>query len=286
MTAQPNAQPDKPTYMSYGKMAESQRRSWYDNAAAAYDRTRPRYPQVICDRAVQLANLSAGDRILEIGCGPAIATPTFAKMGLAIVALEPSKGQWALAKRNCEPYAQVEVINTTFESWQPDQTKTNGTAKFAAVIATTSFHWLDPDTRCQKIAALLPHNGSLILLWNTPPQPSYEIFQLLEPVYLEIAPHLANYADGKSHIDNLQELAKSAIDSGYFGNLTTDQMFPELTYTIDDYLDLLSTLSPYIGLEQEQRNTLFQKLKQVLQTEVGETLPTSFLSALHVMQKV
>nr|WP_198013429.1 class I SAM-dependent methyltransferase [Pseudanabaena sp. PCC 7367] len=274
----------KPEYMTYGEMAETQRRNWYSEAAAAYDRARPRYPRSICDRAVQLANLSKGDRIVEIGCGPAIATPTFAEMGLKITAIEPSKGQWAIARQKCEPYDQVEVINNTFESWQAEAIEKE--ERFDAVLATTSFHWLSPDTRCEKIASLLPQHGSLILLWNTPPVPSYQIYQKMEPVYQAIAPHLANYADGDSHQENLDEIAQSAIDSGYFGNLQTAQMMLELDYSIDDYLALLSTLSPYIGLEQEQCDRLFTALRQVLEKGVGNTFPTSFLSALHVMQKL
>jgi SAM-dependent methyltransferase len=274
----------KPEYMTYGEMAESQRRNWYSEVAKAYDRTRPRYPQAICDRAVQLANLSPGDRILEIGCGPAIATTTFAEMGLAITAIEPSEGQWAIAQQKCAPYDQAKVINNTFESWQMEAA--NRQMQFDAVMATTSFHWLSPDTRCQKIAELLPPNGSLILLWNTPPVPSYEIYQLLEPVYLEISPHLANYADGPSHQANLHEIAQGAIASGYFDNLTEMQMTPEMDYAIDDYLALLSTLSPYIALVEPQRKHLFARLRQVLIAEVGATFLTSFLSALHVLSKV
>ena len=58
-----------------------QRKNWYSNAADAYNKTRPHYPQQIIYRAVELAKLTRDAYILELGCGPGTATTSFANLG-------------------------------------------------------------------------------------------------------------------------------------------------------------------------------------------------------------
>ena len=111
-----------------------QRKNWYSKVADAYNRTRPRYPQELINRTVELAKLSENTEILEIGCGPGTATTEFAKLGFSMTCLEPSKESCNLARQNCAEFANVEIINTTFEEWelQPN--------RFDTVLAATSFH--------------------------------------------------------------------------------------------------------------------------------------------------
>ncbi len=56
-------------------------------------------------------------------------------------------------------------------------------------------------------------------------------------------------------------------------------------YSIDDYLTLLSTLSPYIALDSQQRDILFNDLRDALSKNLGDTIETSYLSAFHVAWK-
>lgn len=70
------------------------------------------------------------------------------------------------------------------------------------------------------------------------------------------------------------------MNSGLFKNLISEQLVCEATYTIEDYLALLSTMSPYIKLEQQQRYSLSLRLRKVLEKHCGESLQTYYLSAL------
>jgi hypothetical protein len=176
-------------------------------------------------------------------------------------------------------YPQVEVINSTFEEWELDS------RKFDAVVATTSFHWISPEVRYLKSAATLQDHGYLILLWNTPPQPSNEVYQKLVPVYQNLAPELAKYESIPTYLNNLNKFGKEAVDSGYFKNLISEYLVCEVVYSVDDYLALLSTLSPYIALEKSQRDDLFTALGKTLQQNYGEMIETSYLSLFHVVQK-
>lgn len=250
--------------------------SWYSNVASAYDRTRPRYPAKILARMQEIARLQPGKAILEIGAGPGIASIELAKLGAETVCLEPSLPACEIARRKCATYSNVELVNTTFEKYEL------GDRRFDAVVATTSFHWVTPEIRNQKTARALKNNGLLILLWNTPPQPSYEVHQSLTEAYQTHAPNLAKYEEHQNHQKNLAKIGETVIDSGYFQDLFFEQVISKVTYSIDDYLTLLSTLSPYISLESQQRTTLLAELKRILQLNYSNCLQLSYLSLLQI----
>ncbi|WP_236738928.1 class I SAM-dependent methyltransferase [Chroogloeocystis siderophila] len=165
-----------------------QRKNWYSAAAEAYNQVRPRYPQQLINRAIELAKLPDEAIILEVGCGSGIATVAFADRGFSMICLEPNPEMCRLAQQNCIQYPNVKIVNTSFEEWHVEA------KKFNAVVAATSFHWISPEIGYSKAATALQDNGSLILLWNAIPiQPPYAIYQLLQEVYQTYAPSLAEY---------------------------------------------------------------------------------------------
>lgn len=254
--------------------------SWYNCVAQAYDRTRPRYPAKIWAYIQEIAQLNPSKSVLEIGCGPGIASIELAKSRVNLKCLEPSQSACELARSKCANYPQVEVINTTFEEWDlADQ-------KFDLVFATTSFHWVLPEIRNQKTAAALKDNGRLVLMWNTPPQPSYEVHQSLAEVYQTYAPQLAKYETHQNYERNLAKIGQEVIDSGYFRNMVSEQLISQVNYTVEDYLTLLTTLSPYIRLEEQQRTLLLAELQQVLELNYASSLELEYFSLVQIANKV
>ncbi|PZV11447.1 MAG: SAM-dependent methyltransferase [Pseudanabaena sp.] len=260
-----------------------ERKTWYSSVADAYNRVRPRYPSEIIDRTIQLAQLPPQAKILEIGCGPAIATVSFARLGYSLLSLEPNREAVELAKQNCAAYPQVEIQNLAFEEWELERDR------FDIVLAATSWHWIDPAIAYEKSAAALKAKGSLILLWNTPPQLDDQTYQLVDEVYQTLAPSIPFYArhEGrKTHKADFLKFSQIIIESGYFDNLSYDSSIHQVVYSLDDYLSLLSTLSPYIALTEETRFKLFTNLREVLHSNRGDHLNLSFISAFHVAHKI
>ena len=250
--------------------------SWYSNVASAYDRTRPRYPQPILAKMQELARLQSGHKVLEIGCGPGIASLELAKMGLEVVGIEPSLSACEIARQKCADYSQVKFINSTFEDW------TSSDRAFDAVVATTSFHWVTPGIRTQKAASILKDNGYLVLLWNTPPELDPEVRHSLAQIYQTHAPDLVSVENIQNHQENLAKFGQEILDSGYFTDLVTEQTICQVIYTVEEYLTLLTTLSGYIHLKAECRNTLIEELKKALQSQYGDRLELSYLSMLQI----
>ncbi|NES01954.1 MAG: methyltransferase domain-containing protein [Okeania sp. SIO2F4] len=265
----------------YQDLNLEQKSKWYGQIADAYNRTRPRYPKNLVKRAVEIAQLSTDAKILEIGSATGTATTTFAELGFSLVCVEPNAEFCQILVKNCAPYEKVKIINTTFEEWELEKNQ------FDAVLAATSFHWISSEVASLKTAEALKTDGYLILLWNTPPQPTQEIYQkLLDPIYQTYAPDIKGYEAIATHQKNISGLGNKVTDSGKFQNLVSEELICEVTYKVDDYIALLSTLSPYIAIYSEQRQTLFANLTTSLHNYYGDTINLSYLSALQVTQKV
>jgi SAM-dependent methyltransferase len=261
----------------YGKDME-QRKTWYSPAAEAYNQVRPRYPQALIDRVLNITQLSAQSRILEIGCGPAIATPVFAAIGCPMLCIEPNPDFTRLAQQNCQPYPNVTIQNCSFEEWQLEP------GKFDAVLAASSFHWVSPEVGYPKVAAALRPGGHFILLWNKELTPSYEVYQQLTSVYEQYAPSLIRpYEDSTAQAAILDELGGMTIESGHFEDLQTANLEVKVTYSIDQYLLLLNTYSPHLKLEPQQKQYLFEGLRQLLEQD-SNTVELSYVSAFHIVQ--
>lgn len=250
--------------------------NWYSQVANAYNLVRPRYSDKLIDLAVKYAQLPKNAKILEVGCGPGIATTSFASRGFELVSLEPNPEACRLARKNCAVYPDVKICQTTLEEWSVTP------KEFDAVLAATSIHWVNPNIGYPKIAEALKDAGSLILLWNAGLQPNEKINQLLEPVYQAHAPSLNPFKDRKQEQIELQALGQNVVDSGYFKHLISEESIVEVNYSLKDYLLLLSTYSPYIALEAEQRQNLFTAIEKCLQKACGDRIFLSYLSMLQV----
>jgi SAM-dependent methyltransferase len=238
-----------------GTLDLEQRRNWYSPVADLYYNARPRYPQELIDRAVILAQLSTDSSMIEIGCGPGNATTALARFGVAMTCIEPNQDFYHLARQNCAAYPNVTIHNTSFEEWELPVTQ------FDAVLATNALHWVSPAMRYAKAAATLHDRGFLILLWNLTPEPKYEVYQAIEPVYRAYAPSLVRYEGAKIQAEILQGFGREILDSGYFKELVIEQVACEVSYSIEDYLKLLSTLR---RLEPETKELLFAGLREQL----------------------
>lgn len=268
---------DNPWYAWYAKFDEThgpgERQQWYSGAAQAYRWARPRYPDALIEQAIAAANLNEQSTMLEIGCGPGIATADFAKKGLTITAIEPSPAACALARQACKNYETVSIHNSTFENYSLDE-------KYDAVLAATSFHWISPEIACKKSAAALNPGGALILLWATPPQPSADLCWSLQPVYDRHDLSEMGQEHGRSEAyyrGNFEMFAEQVNSSGLFQPSSVNIQSCQSIYSIEKYLALLSTLSGYIALDAQTRENLLIDLGDRL----AERLETGALTTTH-----
>jgi hypothetical protein len=150
------------------------------------------------------------------------------------------------------------------------------------IDAASSFHWIQPEIGYPKAAAALRPDGYLILLWNKELQPRYEVYQQLSEAFQTHAPTLnRSFENGATQSAILDEMGQMAIASGYFKDLVAGHVEVKVTYTIDQYLLLLNTYSPYLKLEEQQKQSLFAELRQVLEQN-RDMVQLSYVSAFHI----
>jgi SAM-dependent methyltransferase len=270
----------KETISAYGSRDLEVRKQWYSSAAEAYDRVRPRYPETLIQRSMERTMISPAEQLLEIGCGPGTLTTSLARRRFQVTALEPNPEFYRLAKQNCQPYYQVSIENLAFEEWPLVA------GRWEAVFAASSFHWIDPAIGYPKVAEALKPSGVFILFWNKELQPSYDIYRDLADCYPNNLASLARYEDAETQDEILAQLGQLAIDSGYFRDLNMAIEETIVTYSAEDYVSLLTTYSPYLQLDEADRNGLFESLKTKINDKYGGQLELSYRSAFHRLRPI
>jgi len=266
----------QPAVANYAGRDLAERQQWYSPAAAAYARVRPGYPPAWVERIAAIAGLTPASRLLELGCGPGLATLAFARWGCSLLALEPNPDFCAIARDTCAALPHVQVQNLAFETWPLEA------AAFDAVLAATSWHWIPAAVSYPKAAAALKPGGRLILLWNKQLQLPYALHQALQPAYDRHAPHLFRYEPDEAQVAVMEELGERVRHSGYFCALQAGHEWRNVTYRLDDYLALLTTYSPYLALAPAPREALLLELRAILQAQAGDRLHLTYLAAYHI----
>jgi len=125
--------------------------------ALDYDRYRPRYPDDVFDDLVELAGLSLGDTVVEIGAGTGIATEPLVERGLGVTAIEPATALAAVAEAKLAD--RVHFFSGRFEDFSSD-------SSVKLLAAFNAWHWVEPRTAVELAARLVEPGGSLALVWT------------------------------------------------------------------------------------------------------------------------
>ena len=247
-------------------------RAGFDDVADLYDRVRPGYPAEIIAELAASTGIRAGTRVLEIGCGTGQLTVPLLGLGADVTAVEigPRLAAIAAAKTGAR------VVVADFDSWAGPR------AGFDVVVSATAFHWLDPDTRLPRIAALLRPGGALAVI------DTYHVFGGSEAffaaaqraVYPRWLPGVdpaqpRPHADGIRHNHDLER-------GGLFGPTTFVRRTWDGDYTTAEYLDLLRTYSPTLDLPPRTRHGFLHDIGALIDTRHGGRITKRYLTELRV----
>lgn len=264
----------------YSNRDLEQRKAWYSPVVEAYDRGRPRYPGALIQRAIEVAHLCPDSKILEVGCGSGIATINFAQLGYAISAVEPNREFCQVAERRLASFPKVQLIQQSFEEWQVKP------QAYQIVLAANAWHWISSNIKYVKAAQTLRDDGSLVLLWNSSLEPSHEVYQVLNQVYQAYAPAIAPEYEGREkQAEIVAGLGKPVENSGLFEPPSTEVIPCEQTYSVDRYLDYLSSGSQYVALESQVRANLFSGLRTVIEQQFKGEIQLFNLAAFQIARK-
>ncbi|MEU4671743.1 class I SAM-dependent methyltransferase [Amycolatopsis sp. NPDC023774] len=132
----------------------------FNEVPELYDRVRPGYPDELFADLGAITGMDKRSSVVEVGCGTGQATRSLAALGCSVTAIEPGTDLAALARRRITTFGNVEVETSTFEEWD-DRGR-----RFDALVAASSWHWVDPSIGWQRAYDVLSPGGWMALLGN------------------------------------------------------------------------------------------------------------------------
>ncbi|MGZ4649049.1 MAG: class I SAM-dependent methyltransferase [Kineosporiaceae bacterium] len=247
--------------------------------ADLYQDARPAYPEIVFDRLIELAGLRPDDHVLEVGAGPGTATLPLARRGLRITALEPGPNLAAQARVNLAGYA-VDVVETRFEDWG------GPSGEYAAVVAATAWHWVDPSLRYPLAARALQPCGHLVI-WSAEhvfPPGGDSFFEEIQEVYDAIGEGLPEGAPRPAP-GELPERTAEIEASRLFDVVAVEHVDWTVDYDAESYLRLLRTFSGHIAMAPQVRERLFAEVRQRLAVRSNGRLRRGWGAVLNVARR-
>ncbi|MEV7090924.1 class I SAM-dependent methyltransferase [Streptomyces sp. NPDC093085] len=258
-------------------------RDTFDEDAELYDRARPRYPAPLVAEVAARAGLGPGRRVLEVGPGTGQLTVALARLGCRVTAVELGASLAAVTARNLRPFPDAEVVNAPFEHWPlPPE-------PYDLMAVATAFHWLDPAVRLPKAAAALRPGGMLAVITTdhvaseTDPaadsffHDSQEHYRRWDPA---TPPGLLLRPAERVTTDTAGLFGPGAAGAEHFGPVTVGRWTREITYTTDEYIDVLSTYSNHRALQPAARQGLLDALRDLIDTRYGGRVTKTYLHEL------
>lgn len=214
--------------------------------------------------------------MLELGPGTGKATLPLAQRGYEIVGLELGPGLASVARRNLAAHPQAEIVNEPFESWEP------AGRRFDAVVAFTAFHWIDPQVRFSKSAALLWPHGSLAVVatQHVLPNGGDPFWAEVQEDYDAVDPSDDNHPPPRPA--DVPDLAEEIAASGCFETPVVRRYLWEVSYTAAEYVDLLDTYSGHLSLEPAKRERLYARIRERIERRPIPAVTKTYLAMLHV----
>lgn len=266
------------------KVSIEEGRALFGSNAKGYDEIRPSYPEALFSVLVDEGALKRGTAALDIGAGNGLATKALIDHGAdPIVAIEPDR-RFAghLHSLVTHSGSSITIVQAPLETAELDL----GT--FDLAIAATSFHWLDPSTRVQKIADALKPGAFAALMWNmfqdqAKPDHFHEATQhVLVP--------LGDTPSGALLLTPfaLQREARTAefVDSGLFESVCYHEVHWTLTLNAEDTALLYSTFSQIQKLSEIEREEILNELMRIADDKFNGRVERHMTSPLYLFRGV
>ena len=255
-------------------------RRTFDRAADLYLRARPRYPDALYADLISTTGLPEHAALLEVGCGPGLATEPLARRGYHIDCIEPGPALASAAVEHLRSYPNVSVFEGDFE------TVTNPRPPYAMIYAATAWQWTHPDSRYARAASLLSPRGYLAF-WDAMhvfPEGGDPIFRDLQPVYDEIGEGMPPGAVWPTP-DSMPDRADEIGSSRCFELVKAKSYDWEVQYTAEGYIDLLRTFSGHINMPEWKRDRLFAAVRSYCNQRKGLPIRRHWGCVLHIARK-
>ncbi|MFZ0385221.1 MAG: class I SAM-dependent methyltransferase [Solirubrobacteraceae bacterium] len=218
---------------------------------------------------------SPGLDVLDVGTGTGIAAGQFQAAGCAVLGVDPDVRMAEIARRR-----GVSVEVAKFEDWDA------AGRTFAAVIAATAWHWVDPVSGAVKAAHVLRPGGVLAVFgraFELPPK----LRRVLAAVLAQVAPDpsvLFSADPPKSVVQAYEAMYATAADAmrevDQFGDPEQWRIDWERSYRRDEWLDQVPTLGIVTRIAGDKLPEVLDRMGAAIDAMCGSfTLPYATIGA-------
>jgi SAM-dependent methyltransferase len=245
---------------------KGRRSASFGEAATQYEKFRPGPPVEAVDWMLQ----SRPGSVVDLGAGTGAMTKLLLERADHVIAVEPDERMLEMLALNLPHVTAVTGRGEAIPL--PD-------ASVDAVLASSSWHWMDPEQTLREVARVLAPGGVLGAVWSGPDPEG--------PFVAQAQALLSQRADGESTAAAPAEgagevgLASAVIDPDLpppVLNIPADSPFaqPEhhvITWDValnaDELIGLLGTFSWIITMSEAQRSRVFAEARRLLKDALG-----------------
>ncbi len=233
----------------------------FGQVAADYERFRPGPPEVAVDWLLP----DHVERVVDLGAGTGALTRLLIDRADDVVAVEPDERMRSMLAR------QVPAARAT-DGRGESMPLPDGSVD--AVLASSSWHWMDPIPALNEVARILEPHGTLGVLW-TGPDPAGPFMSQAQAL-LASRSGAGDAGEGSGGVtdlilgDALRPASTLEIPEGLPFEPPEYRAFTwDVALDADELIGLLGTLSWIITMPEEERNSVVAEARRLLSELLG-----------------
>jgi predicted kinase/SAM-dependent methyltransferase len=265
-------------------MSDVSLRTTFNADIERYHAMRPHYPAALFEKLITDTKLPTRAELLEIGPGTGQATQPLAERGYHITAVELGDGLAAKAREALASYPNINVIIGAFEDVDLP------TAQYNLIYSATAIHWIKPEVKFAKPHELLKPGGHLAIIHteHVSDERGDEFFFASQPIYQKY--HTKDKPinkQGDFTLPTLKDLRPpEKIDTALFAQESFTVFPMTITYSSQEYIDLLATYSPHLALAEDKRTSFLQEIKALIDKDFGGQMTKHYGMTLTIARKI
>ncbi len=247
---------------------ERNKRIVFDDIVDSYDIIRPEYPAELFHDVLEFANSKNVKEAIEIGAGTGKATAPFLNAGYDVTAIELGANMANFISNRFKEYKNFNVVVSSFEDALLEENH------YDLIYAASAFHWVDAEIGCPKAFRLLKDGGAIALFrYNAVPADGEKIYEEIQDIYEKY--YYSYYTSSTRPVKKSKQdfFKPSEIYISYRFEDLKDYGFKDIsmkfydgakTFTADEYIVLLDTMSDHINLPESNRENLYEGIRETI----------------------
>src|SRR5439155_15943442 len=158
--------------------------------------------------------------------------------------------------------------------------------RYDAVVSFTAFHWLDPEVRYAKAAALLRAGGALAVVTTKHVLASGgdTFWGEVQDDYDAVVPSDENRPPPSP--DEVADLSGEVEASGRFQMVAARRYLWDVSYGPDEYVDVLETYSGHRTIPERQRLDLYARIRRRIEARPEGRVRKTYLAILNLARRL